>query len=382
MSLASELPIGKFTDDHATSYTLPSSWYFEPDVYRLERDNIFHRSWRVVCHKSALAKSGDYATTDIHGQGVLVVRGFDGVLRAFYNVCQHRAHELLRGSGTIGPVITCPYHAWAYGLDGNLRAARRSERVRNFDKRDFSLVPVRVQEFSGFVFVNLDTDAPPMHEWAPGFEAECRKWFPDLENVVYAEQTDFPVEANWKVVVENAVEGYHFPNSGPVHRQLCDIIDLDRTRIEVHPNWFAIIAPPGPNKTDVYPFPDVSGHGQTDHFITLYLWPDWIIYSWPHADMISTFLMRATGPESSVVENGYFRVPGSGDDSITRASEEWFNTGLGPEDASLNIGVQRGVRSRGYTQGRFVTQDGEPGYSEHCVHEFQKWVRDALVGQV
>ena len=380
--MAESLPVAGVTGDHRTSFTLPSPWYYRADVLEREKEAIFFRSWRAVCHRSALDAPGSYVTVDIHGQGIVAIRGRDGRLRAFYNVCQHRAHELLQGSGTVKAAITCPYHGWAYGTDGSLRSARLCDRVPDFDKADFSLVPVRIQEFAGFIFVNLDDDAPPMNEWAPGFEEECRHWFPDLETVTFGGQKDFTIGSNWKVTVENAIEGYHFPNSGPAHRALTDIIDMETTRLHVHDRWLAIIAPPGKNRTQVYPFPRSGSGGQTDHFITLYLWPDWIIYSWPHADMISTFLMRATGAQSSVVENAYFHVAGRGDDETTRASEVWFNEALGPEDAALNEGVQRGIVSRGYHQGRFITRDGEPGDSEHCVHAFQTWVRDALEGDM
>ncbi|MCE2519730.1 MAG: aromatic ring-hydroxylating dioxygenase subunit alpha [Alphaproteobacteria bacterium] len=380
--MAESLPVAGMTRDHRTSFTLPSPWYYRADVLEREKEAIFFRSWRVVCHGSALVTPGSYVTVDIHGQGIVAIRGRDGHLRAFYNVCQHRAHELLQGSGIVKPAITCPYHGWAYGTDGSLRNARLCDRVPNFDKSDFGLVPVRIQEFAGFIFVNLDDDAPPMNEWAPGFEEECRRWFPDLETVTFGGQKDFSIASNWKVTVENAIEGYHFPNSGPAHRELTDIIDMETTKLHVHDNWLAIIAPPGKNQPEVYPFPRSGPGGQTDHFITLYLWPDWIIYSWPHADMISTYLTRATGAQSSVVENAYFHVPGRGDDETTRASEAWFNETLGPEDAALNEGVQRGIVSRGYHQGRFISRDGEPGDSEHCVHAFQTWVREALDGDV
>lgn len=380
MAIINALATDNFTADAGTSFTLPSPWYFRPEVHDAEKAAIFHKSWRVVCHGSELASPGDYATVDVQGQGVFVIRGRDGNLRAFYNVCQHRAHELLQGSGRLKAVITCPYHAWAYGLDGGLKTARNCENVSGFDKGDFGLQPVRVQAFGGFVFVNLDDNAKPMNEWAPGLEEAIQKWFPDVGRIVTASQKDFDIKANWKVVVENAIEGYHFPNSGPYHKELCDIIDMDGTKLEVHDNWLAIIAPPGKNELGVYPFPADGKGGQTDHFITLYMWPDWIIYSWPYANMISTFLMRPTGAETCVVENAYFDIPGESDDATTRGSETWFNGGLGPEDAALNEGVQRGIRSRGYYQGRFVTKPGEPGDSEHCVHAFQTWVKDALLG--
>ncbi|MBN33247.1 MAG: hypothetical protein CMM46_00450 [Rhodospirillaceae bacterium] len=377
---ADAFPVENLTDDPTTTFTLPSPWYFKPEVYEKEVEEIFHKSWRVICHASELSEPGNYVTADIHGQGVFAIRGRDGVLRAFYNVCQHRAHELLQGKGTVKAVITCPYHAWAYAPDGGLRSARNSENVKGFDKADFGLAPVRVQEYCGFVFVNLDPDARPMHEWAPGFEDAVMQWFPDVRDVRAASQKNFDIKANWKVVVENAIEGYHFPNSGPCHKELCDIIDLPGTKLEVHPNWFAIISPPGENKTEVYSWPAEGQSDRTGYFITLYLWPDWIIYYWPHMKMISTFLMRPTGGETCVVENAYYNVPGEGDDETTRGALDWFNNGLGLEDAELNEGVQRGIRSKGYYQGRLFAEEGDAGHSEHCVHAFQSWVKDAIRG--
>ena len=134
------LPVAGLTGDHRTSFTLPSPWYYRADVLEREKEEIFFRSWRFVCHRSALGTPGSYVTVDIHGQGIVAIRGRDGRLRAFYNVCQHRAHELLQGRGTVKAAITCPYHGWAYGTDGSLRSARLCDRVPDFDKADFSLV--------------------------------------------------------------------------------------------------------------------------------------------------------------------------------------------------------------------------------------------------
>lgn len=378
MTHEAPLPLDNVTDDPETSFTLPSPWYYLPQAFELEKERIFYRSWRFVCHTSEVSRPGAFVCTEIVGQDVFVIRSQDGQLRAFHNVCQHRAHVLLEGRGTVKAVITCPYHAWAYGTDGTLRAARMCERVKGFDKRDFGLSSIRVQAFAGFVFVNLDPDAPTIEEVAPGLDEEIRRWLPDLERVQFAQRRDFDIAANWKVVVENASEGYHFPSSGPHHRELADLVDMAATKLLVRDKWIAIIAPPGSSPPPLYPFPTHGHSGQTDHLVTFYLWPDWVVYALPHANMIATFFMRPTGPESTVVENAYYEVPGASGDATTVGAGAWFNDALGPEDASLNAGVQRGIRSRGYRQGRFVTAPGEPGDSEHGVHAFQKWVRQAV----
>ncbi|MBT4908230.1 MAG: Rieske (2Fe-2S) protein, partial [Rhodospirillaceae bacterium] len=196
-------PVDNFTDDPTTTFTLPSPWYFKPEVFEKEKEEIFFKSWRVVCHASELANPGDYATVDIHGQGVFALRGRDGNLRAFYNVCQHRAHELLQGSGNVKAVITCPYHAWAYGSDGALRTARNCENVKGFDKADFGLKSVRIEELCGLIFFNLDDDAVPLAQQAPGLEADIRAQIPYWDELELTDIYDFggrPIEAGWKVV--------------------------------------------------------------------------------------------------------------------------------------------------------------------------------------
>jgi phenylpropionate dioxygenase-like ring-hydroxylating dioxygenase large terminal subunit len=226
MPTVKALATDNFTDDAGTSFTLPSTWYFRPEVHEQEKEKIFYRSWRVVCHGSEVAGPGDYMTVDVQGQGVFVIRGRDTTLRAFYNVCQHRAHELLQGKGNLKAVITCPYHAWAYGQDGGLRTARNCEAVVGFDKKDFSLKAVRVEEFCNLVFVNLDDGAVPLAEQAPGLEAEVREHVPGFDDLVYGSTSTFGdsvMEAGWKVVVDNYVECYH---CGPAHPAFADMIDM------------------------------------------------------------------------------------------------------------------------------------------------------------
>jgi len=117
-------------------------------------------------------------TADVVGQPVYVVRGREGELRGFHNVCQHRAHQLLEGSGNVKALITCPYHAWAYGMDGSLRTTRNCENVKGFDKADFGLPHVQVETVANLVFVNPDMDAAPIAGQAPNLEADIRPTCP------------------------------------------------------------------------------------------------------------------------------------------------------------------------------------------------------------
>src|SRR5262245_37024280 len=150
--------IGKFSRDPERSWTLPKSYYIDPEIYEREKDLIFARAWNFACHKSQVAEPGAYATCMVTDQNIVVMRGHDGQLRAFYNVCSHRAHELVKGCGKAN-IITCPYHAWTYHSDGRLRTAIGQKRVDGFEANEFALRAVKVEEYCDFIFVNLDANA-------------------------------------------------------------------------------------------------------------------------------------------------------------------------------------------------------------------------------
>lgn len=143
------------------AWTIPARFYTDQNAFEHEKENVFAKSWICVAHSSELANANDYVTREIIGESIVLVRGRDKVLRAFYNVCPHRGHQLLSGEGKAKNVITCPYHAWAFKLDGNLAHARNCENVANFDSDKAQLVPVRLEEYAGFV---LHQHGPQRHQ--------------------------------------------------------------------------------------------------------------------------------------------------------------------------------------------------------------------------
>src|SRR6266404_7329796 len=148
--------------DIAHAWTLPARFYFDPEVFHRERESIFCRTWQVVGHSDQLANPGDYITTEIAGEPLLLVRNANRELRGFYNVCRHRAGPPATGCGS-RKVFRCGYHGWTYGLDGRLLNAPEFEGVEDFRASDFGLVPVRAEEWGAWVFVNLDKNAEPLH---------------------------------------------------------------------------------------------------------------------------------------------------------------------------------------------------------------------------
>lgn len=157
------------------AFTLPANFYTQAAVFEHEKEAIFAKSWICVGHRSEVAEKNAYITRQVIGESIIVVRGRDDVLRAFYNVCPHRGHQLLEGSGKAKNVITCPYHAWTFKLDGELAHARNCENVVNFDKENSTLVQLRVEEYAGFIFINMDMEAGSVEDQLPVCKSACAK---------------------------------------------------------------------------------------------------------------------------------------------------------------------------------------------------------------
>src|ERR1700704_1216204 len=148
-------------EDLARAFPLPASAYIDESVFARERDRIFARTWQLVARADELSRVGDLKPATILDEPILITRGLDGSLRGFYNVCRHRAAQVVVAKGNRRS-LQCPYHGWTYGLDGRLQVAREMEGTENFDKSDFGLVPIRVEQWGPFIFANLHDGAPPL----------------------------------------------------------------------------------------------------------------------------------------------------------------------------------------------------------------------------
>jgi choline monooxygenase len=365
-------------EDQAAGYSLPARYFYDEEVFRRERKNIFFKSWHLVAHVNELAEPGAYVTHDIFEQSVLVVAGRDGELRAFHNVCQHRGNRLVESRRGKTPTFTCAYHAWSYTLDGCLRGAPNTQGVDGFCKSAHGLKPVRVETFAAFVFVSLDPQARPIAEIAAGAEAEIRRHIPDLDRLTLLEEVDVPVAANWKVIQENSIEGYHFDYSGPAHKQLVQLIDFSGYTLEAHGEWWSYSGPPRQGMTHAYGVALAGAKWQTDGFFNFGLWPNATLYAFPYADMVGTFIMNPTGPETSVLRFGYYGVAGRELSKVTQACIRWMNQELGPEDIRLNTSNQKGLRSLGFEHGRYLIGAGIENRSEHLVRHFHKLCYQAV----
>ena len=352
------------------SFTLPARAYTDPSVLEAEKEAIFTKSWWCAGHRSRLAKAGDYITTEIFDQGIVVVRGKDGALRAFYNVCQHRGHELVKGDGS-AKALVCPYHAWTYNIDGTLKTARLTKSMPDFERCKFDLKPVRVAEMCGFVFVNLDPDAEPLAKQMEGLEAEIRKYCPHVDDLVFAHRDRFEIAANWKVVIDNFLECYH---CHPAHKDFVDLVDMESYRNIVSDNYVSQISEAARTTNKAYQF----NAGAVDFgYAGWYVWPNLTIWVYPGDPNISSLIMMPSGPERTLENLDWF-LPSPEPSEQIRAAMRYMNETLQPEDIALCESVQRGLKSKGYNQGRFVIDPANPALSEHGVHHFQAKVGRAL----
>ena len=360
-----------FTRNPGESFTMPARMYHDRDVFQAEKAAIFYRSWIYVGHVSQLAEAGQFLTARISDQNVFVVRDREGALKGFFNVCMHRGHELLEGCGKTN-LIRCPYHAWAYDLDGSLKAARNSENVEGFDKSAFSLRPVRVEVFCGLVMVNLDPDATSFSEQSQDLEAEIRSYVPSVDDLAFAQRDTYDVAANWKVLIDNFLECYHCHCA---HKDFVDLVDMDSYRTVTKGIYSTQVAEaPRTTKANAYTFePGEVDFGYAGWFV----WPNISIWAYPGEPNLSVLQMNPTAPERCIEFQDWF-VPGGKPTKQLMDAMAYQKDVLQPEDIGLCESVQRGLHSLAYNQGRFIVDRGRTELSEHAVHHFQALVMEAL----
>jgi choline monooxygenase len=363
---------GLFAEEAERSHTLPARWYWDPAVYAREVDAIFARSWLYAGPASDVAEPGSYTTTTVADQDIAIVRGRDGALRAFHNVCSHRAHRLLEGRGRAS-VIVCPYHNWSYETDGAFLRARGVEGVRDFDRRAAALKPVRIEAMAGLLFVNLDAHARALMDVGGAIAREMAERCPGFDDLVLAHRHRVETRANWKALVDNDLESYHV---AAAHPALSDLLDYSTFRVWEHELSTSHAMANTKGENQAY---RVGANDPVKEAIYTWLWPNTAFFISPGRSNLAVFQMVPKGPElTEQVWDFYFED--ATPNAAERAMIDYTCDILIPEDGALCENVQRGLRSRGYTQGRFVVNRDNPELSEHHVHFFQTLVRDAVLG--
>ncbi|MBL7252769.1 aromatic ring-hydroxylating oxygenase subunit alpha [Paractinoplanes lichenicola] len=349
-----------YDPDPALSMSLRAAAYTEPKWHDLDVRAVLGRTWQWVCHVEKLRAPGSYVAATVAGMPVAVVRDRAGELRAFYNVCKHRAHELLSGAGVTGTIV-CPYHAWVYDLDGSLRNARHTASMPGFDRAAICLDRIGVEEFGGFVYVNLDPVAEPLREQAPDLAEDIARWAPDVAGLTFAKRLTYDIGSNWKNVVDNFLECYHCHIA---HREFVALVDMDTYEVRTHGIWSSHFAEAG--KSDTSPY-DVSGASVTQHAVW-WLWPNTCLLRYPGRGNFMVLQILPDGPGRTKETWDFFFET----DELEPAEIEavrYIDDVLQQQDIAIVESVQRGMTTPAFEQGRIVYDQGS-GLSEHGVHHF------------
>jgi choline monooxygenase len=208
--------------------TIPAAWYVDPRIAELERLSVFSKTWQLVARTDQVKTPGQFVRATVAGEPIVVVRGNDGILRAFYNVCRHHAAAVVTEPCGQASLLHCPYHGWNYGLDGSLKGMPEFEGVENFERAQNGLVPVRVETWECFVFVNLDDHAIPLAEFLGGLVQRIAPL--GIGKLHYFDRRTYNIHCNWKVFVDNYLDGgYHVPH---LHKGLNSVLDYKQYTIE------------------------------------------------------------------------------------------------------------------------------------------------------
>ncbi|CAN5530464.1 SRPBCC family protein [soil metagenome] len=354
----------------ARASTLPSHLYLDPAVLEREKETIFGRTWQLVARGDELARIGDFVPATIVDEPIVITRGLDGKLRGFYNVCRHRAGQVALSRGN-RKSLQCRYHGWTYGLDGCLRAAPEMEATEGFRKEDFGLLPIRVEAWGPFVFANLDPGAPGLAEVMGVIPAEVVEAGYDVSQMRLIERRDYVIECNWKVYVDNYLEGYHLPIA---HPSLFREVDYDAYRVETFRYYSKQHAP----IRDLKPGEELgrdrrylrSAEGENE---ALYYWlfPN-TMFNIYQDNMSSNVILPLSADRTLTIFEWFFAEPGTGAGWESMQQTIAFSDEIQQEDIVLCEQVQRGLRSRAYDTGRFSAK------RENGVYHFQSLVSEFL----
>lgn len=354
------------------AWTLPSRFYNDPAMLDVEKRRVFDRTWQLVGTSEKVAKPGDYFTCDVVGEPVVVVRGQDEVLRAFINVCRHRGGAVAEGAGC-AQKFRCSYHGWTYTLDGKLIGTPDVGGMEFFDRASMPLPAVQVATWEQFVFVNLDSQAPPLAAFLEDIPERVAKW--NAASMRFALRKDYTIECNWKVYVDNYLEGYHIPIA---HPGLMKEIDYAQYRTECHRYYSRQFAPlrplanagdPAGSSQRVYS----AQQGSPDDAYYVWVFPNLMLNIYP--GNLQTNVILPLGPHRTLtIFEWYVHSPELPEVQQRLERAVKFADEVQAEDVHLCETVQKGLRSAFYDRGRYAPK------RENGVHHFHSLLQEFLGG--
>lgn len=339
--------------DHALA--LPARYYTDPRMPALDAQAVFRRSWQLVCHQSQLSGVGDHIVTDIAGLPLLIVRSDETTIRAFHNVCRHRAGPVASCDGKGAKALRCRYHGWTYGLDGVLRGAPEMGRTPDFEPSDIRLPEVRAQVWQGLVFVATG-EAAPFADLVAGIDARLGAER-SLAGFEFHHRSSYDVACNWKVYVDNYLEGYHVPH---IHPGLNSLLDY-RSYITETAEWYSFQYSPLESASDLY------GSGEALYY---FLYPNTMLNILP--GRLQTNRVLPLSVDRCRVEFDFYYAPDASEaGQVRRARDIEFSDEVQVEDVTICEDVQRGLASGSYEAGRLNP------LRENAVHHFHELLRRA-----
>lgn len=350
------------------SLSLHADAYTDPRWHQVDLKEVIAKTWQWVCHVEKVRAPGSYISIEIAGQPIVVLRDREGVLRAFYNVCKHRAHKLLSGEGNTMRIM-CPYHAWTYKLDGQLIRAPHTEHLLDFNPKEISLSPVQVEEFCGFIYVNLDPESESLRKLSGNLQEEILHWAPDIDQLTFGHRLTYDIKSNWKNVVDNFLECYHCPIS---HKDFCTLVDMDTYKVTTHGIYSSHMADAGQQANSAY---DTSNAKVRTHAVW-WLWPTTCLMRYPGRSSMIVLNIVPMGPDRTL-ETYDFYLETSEPDETEKAAIHYLDSVLQVEDINLVESVQHGMSTPAFQQGRIVNDPNGSGKSEHALHHFHGLILDA-----
>jgi choline monooxygenase len=335
--------------------TIPAPWYVDPRIAELEAQTVFSKTWQMVGRVEQVEKPGQFVTASIAGEPIVVVRGNDGVLRGFYNVCRHHAAAVVTEPCGQASILHCPYHGWNYGLDGSLKGMPEFDGVKNFERQQNGLVPVQAETWEKFVFVNLDPQAASLNDFLAGLVKRVAPLH--VSKLNYFDSRTYDIHCNWKVFVDNYLDGgYHVPH---LHKGLSSVLDYKEYTIENEDRYCLQSSPMVAGKEDAA----TASTRQGDRAWYFWQYPNLMINCY-EGYMDTNLVLPLDVDHCRAIFDFYF-----GDTSEVRRSynEQSVAVGARVQDEDLGIceAVQRGLKSRAYGAGRLsVRREG----GEHLFH--------------
>jgi choline monooxygenase len=337
------------------AWTIPGAWYTDPGLEELERRTVFSRTWQVVGRADQVAEPGQFLTAAVAGEPIAVVRGADGVLRGFFNVCRHHAAAVLIAPCGKVDRMRCPYHGWTYDLTGRLRGVPELDGVRDFDREASGLAPVSVAAWEGFVLVHLDPDPIPLADHLGPIAPQIASL--ELSALHFLERREYVLGCNWKVFVDNYLDGgYHVPH---LHHGLGSILDYTSYTIEAFDRACLQAAPIDAAAGE----PATAAVREGRRALYYWVYPNFML-NW-YAGYLDTNLVIPLGVDrTKVIFDFYFDDISESRLARNRASIA-VSERIQDEDHAICESVQRGLASRAYGAGRLSVRR-EAG--EHLFH--------------